>query len=124
MDDDVSCGIRNIYDYMMDVLRADGLKTGNENPLAYEDFIVASIAAAAAAAAGGEGSAEAAASEEELRKKYRQVNAIWEEAKFSRHEMRECQRQELLELNAAVWNSIWQKAGILQKIKLKYVYFL
>lgn len=122
MDDDVSCGIRNIYDYMMDVLRADGLKTANENPLAYEDFIAASIAAAAAAA--DESTAEAAASEEELRKKYRQVNAIWEEAKFSRHTMSESQRQEVLELNAAVWDSIWQKAGILQRIKLKYVYFL
>lgn len=104
MDEDVSCGIQNIFDYMMDVLRADGLRTGNENPLAYEDFI--------------------AASDEELREKYRNVSAIWEEAKFSRHTMNESQRQTVLELNAAVWDSIWQKAGILQKIKLKYVYFL
>lgn len=117
MDEDVSWGIQNIFEYMMDVLRAEGLRTSNENPFAYEDFIVAAVTV-------DEGSPEGAASDELLRKKYRNVGEIWQEAKFSRHAMSEAQRQTVLELSDTVWQSVWQKAGILQKIKLKYVYFL
>lgn len=93
--------IRGIWLYLMDVLLAGDMKAGNCPPEAYAPYL-----------------------DEDLRPAYTAAAAIWQEARFSRHEMTESQRQQVLTLTEEVWHRTWQRAGLPERIRLKYVLFL
>ncbi len=99
--DDVATAIREIYRYMMDVLCAQGIQPQNCPPEEYAVFL-----------------------DEDLRSDYLVSVAIWKEASFSGHSMQEEQRQRILSLTEEVWCRAWKRAGLLERIRLKYVYFL
>ena len=99
--DDLPAAICAIFDYMMDVLRSRGLKAKNCPPAEYAEFV-----------------------DEDLRERYCRVAALWEEARFSAHPMREEQRREALSLEEEIWGRTWREAGFLRRIRLKYVLFL
>lgn len=129
MSEDVAKGICNIHEYMMDVLRAVGLKAQNANPIAYVDFVAEICGAGLEKGSGldfASDSENAAKASEvsDVRKTYENVEQIWQEARFGNNCMQEKQRQTILELNERIWKATWENAGILQKLKLKYVYFL
>ena len=98
---DIPRAIGSIYLYMMDVLLAQGLPLRNCPPSEYAGEIDA-----------------------DLRQEYLAAAALWQEAKFSGHPMTEEQRQRILALKDEVWARAWSKAGLLQRLRLKYVLFL
>lgn len=130
MSEDTAEGIRIIHEYMMELLQAVGLKAENTNPLAYADFVAAVCESDSETEMKAESENTLEYAEEveneaaDMRKKYETVEKIWQEAMFSNHIMQETQRQAVLQLNEQIWENTWRKAGVLQKIKLKYVYFL
>ena len=99
-------GIRRIHAYMMDVLVAWGLEPRNCNPIEYAAFV------------------EEEFQDTNLTTGYRNVQKLWEEAKFSNHEMSEEDRQQVLQINEELWERIWTHSGFFTRMKLKYVYFL
>ena len=101
LSDDLPAAIRAIYDYTMDVLRAQGLRAMNCPPEDYAAFV-----------------------DEDLRARYRSATAIWQEASFSGHAMQEQQRQELLSLKDEIWGRTWKRSNLLRRIRLKYIRFL
>ena len=101
LSDDLPAAIRAIYDYTMDVLRAQGLRARNCPPEDYAAFL-----------------------DEDLRARYRSATAIWQEASFSGHAMQEQQRQELLSLKDEIWSRTWKRSSLLRRIRLKYIRFL
>ena len=91
---------------MMDVLVAWGLEPRNCNPIEYAAFV------------------EEEFQDTNLTTGYRNVQKLWEEAKFSNHEMSEEDRQQVLQINEELWERIWTHSGFFTRMKLKYVYFL
>ena len=101
LSDDLPAAICAIYDYITDILRAQGLKPQNCAPADYADFV-----------------------DDDLRERYRSAAAIRQEARFSTHAMDESQRQTLLALKEEIWNRTWKSSGPLRRIRLKYMLFL
>ena len=100
-DPHVPTAIDAIYRYTMDVLRARGMPAANCAPADYAPFL-----------------------DEDLREEYRAVAALWEQARFGAAPMDESQRRRALDLQEQVWTRTWRRAGLGEKLRLKYKEFL
>lgn len=100
-DPHVPTAIDAIYRYTMDVLRARGMPAANCAPADYAPFL-----------------------DEDLREEYRAVAALWEQARFGAAPMDESQRRRALALEEQVWTRTWRRAGLGEKLCLKYKEFL
>lgn len=98
---DLHRAICDIFGYIIDVSVANGLKPDNRPAEGYADFFDA-----------------------ELREDYRAVVTVWQEAKFSKNEMREEQRARAIALKDELWRRTWENAGLFRKLQLKFMYFL
>lgn len=93
--------ICQIYDYIIDILRSQGMKIKNCDPSDYRCFLDA-----------------------DLRNMYDQSVLLRQEAYFSAHQMTEKDRQVLISLKNELWGRMWEKSGFLQRIRIKYLLFL
>ena len=55
---------------------------------------------------------------------YRAVAAIRQKAVYSEHEITEEERQFLAAFKDQLWNRIYTEGRLIQKLQLKYIYFL
>lgn len=100
-DPDAAAAIDAIYRYLMDVLLAQGVPALNGPPAAYATYL-----------------------DEDLRDDYLDAAALWEQARFSAGPMTEDQRRRVLRLKDQVWDRVWRRAGIGERLRLKYKEFL
>ena len=101
LSDDLHMAICSIFEYIIDISIANGLKPDNRPAAGYVDFF-----------------------DEDLREDYRQVVQIWQEARFSENPMEEQQRTRVISLKDVLWQRVWNRAGLLEKLQLKFLYFL
>ena len=85
----------------MDVLRAKGMPIANCAPADYAPYL-----------------------DEDLRESYLAVAALWEQARFRDAPMDESQRRRALNLQEQVWTRTWRRAGLGERLRLKYREFL
>lgn len=100
-DPDAAAAIDAIYRYLMDVLLAQGVPALNAPPAAYAPYL-----------------------DEDLRDAYLDAAALWEQARFSAGPMTEEQRRRVLRLKDQVWDRVWHRAGLGERLRLKYKEFL
>ena len=101
LSEDLHRAICDIFEYIIDVSVANGLEPDNRPAAGYVDFF-----------------------DEDLREDYRQVVQIWQEARFSENPMEEQQRTRVISLKDVLWQRVWNRAGLLEKLQLKFLYFL
>ena len=85
----------------MDVLLAQGVPALNAPPATYAPYL-----------------------DEDLRDAYLDAAALWEQARFSAGPMTEEQRRRVLRLKDQVWDRVWRRAGLGERLRLKYKEFL
>lgn len=98
---DLRRAICDLFEYIIDLATANGLKPDNRPADGYADFF-----------------------DVEFREAYHTVVSIWQEAKFSDHDMTEEQRIQVVALKDGLWMQTWENAGLLRKLQLKFLYFL
>ena len=100
-DPHVPTAIDAIFRYTVDVLRAKGMPIANCAPADYAPYL-----------------------DEDLRASYLAVAALWEQARFRAAPMDESQRRRALDLQEQVWTRTWRRAGLGERLRLKYREFL
>ena len=61
---------------------------------------------------------------ESVGKAFLQAAEIHQEAVYSDHVMSEEQRTQMKAFKDQVWERVYRQAGVMQKFRLKYIYFL
>ena len=61
---------------------------------------------------------------EETGKEYHRIVDIRQEAVYSRNSLTEEQKQEMMEFKEKIWKRIYANGTWIQKMQLKYIYFL
>ena len=62
--------------------------------------------------------------DEETKVAYREIVDIRQEALYSNHEISMEQKEKLVQFKDKVWNRIYKNGSWIQKLQLKYIYFL
>lgn len=97
--------ICSMYEYTMNILSAAGLKIRNTSLYRYEKQITKMF-------------------DEETGKEYHRIVDIRQEAVYSRNSLTEEQKQEMMEFKEKIWKRIYANGTWIQKMQLKYIYFL
>lgn len=97
--------ICSMHEYTMNILSAAGLKIRNTSLYRYEKQIAKMF-------------------DEETSKEYHRVVDIRQEAVYSRNDLTEEQKQEMMEFKEKIWKRIYANGTWIQKMQLKYIYFL
>lgn len=97
--------ICSMYEYTMNILSATGLKIRNTSLYRYEKQIAKMF-------------------DEETGKEYHRIVDIRQEAVYSQHDLTQEQRQEMMEFKEKIWKRIYANGTWIQKMQLKYIYFL
>ena len=97
--------ICSMYEYTMNILSAAGLKIRNTSLYRYEKQITKMF-------------------DEGTGKEYHRIVDIRQEAVYSRNSLTEEQKQEMMEFKEKIWKRIYANGTWIQKMQLKYIYFL
>ena len=97
--------ISSMYEYTMNILSAAGLKIRNTSLYRYEKQVAKMF-------------------DEETAKEYHRIVDIRQEAVYSRNDLSEEQKQEMMEFKEKIWKRIYANGTWIQKMQLKYIYFL
>ena len=100
-----SCTSSLLSMYTMNILSAAGLKIRNTSLYRYEKQITKMF-------------------DEETGKEYHRIVDIRQEAVYSRNSLTEEQKQEMMEFKEKIWKRIYANGTWIQKMQLKYIYFL
>ena len=102
---DCRAAIRSLFNYTMNVLAAAGLPIRNISLYQYEEQLSRMFG-------------------ESVGKVFLQAAEIHQEAVYSDHVMSEEQRTQMKAFKDQVWERVYRQAGVMQKFRLKYIYFL
>lgn len=97
--------ICSMYEYTMNILSAAGLKIRNTSLYRYEKQIAKMF-------------------DEETGKEYCRIVDIRQEAVYSQNDLTLEQKQEMMEFKEKIWKRIYANGTWIQKMQLKYIYFL
>ena len=103
--DDRREAVRSIFTYTMNILAVTGLPIRNISLYRYGSYLEKMY-------------------DEDVRKQYGEVVAIFQEAIYSNHEVTEEQRKIIVDFKDCIWQRVYEDAGLIQKLQLKYIYFL
>lgn len=102
---DCRAAIRSLFNYTMNVLAAAGLPIRNISLYQYEEQLSRMFG-------------------ESVGKVFLQAAEIHQEAVYSDHVISEEQRTQMKAFKDQVWERVYRQAGVMQKFRLKYIYFL
>lgn len=103
--EDLREAICSMYEYTMNILSAAGMRIGNTSLYRYEKQIKNMF-------------------DEETAMEYRRVVDIRQEAVYSQNPLSQEQKEEMMEFKEKVWKRIYTNGTWIQKMQLKYIYFL
>ena len=105
--DDENAGeaVRAMYEYTMDILAAAGLNIRNTSLYRYEKQIAKMF-------------------DEETAAEYHRIVDIRQEAVYSSNEITSEQKAEMMAFKETIWKRIYTNGTLIQKLQLKYIYFL
>ena len=105
--DDENAGeaVRAMYEYTMNILAAAGLNIRNTSLYRYEKQIAKMF-------------------DEETAAEYHRIVDIRQEAVYSSNEITSEQKAEMMAFKEAIWKRIYTNGTVIQKLQLKYIYFL
>lgn len=104
-DPDMRTAISSLFTYSMNILSVSGLRIRNVSLYRYEKQICHMF-------------------DEETKAAYREIVDIRQEALYSNHEISMEQKEKLVQFKDKVWNRIYKNGSWIQKLQLKYIYFL
>ena len=97
--------IRALFEYSMNILSVAGLDIRNTSLYDYREQVGDMF-------------------DEETAAQYEEIVRIRQEAVYSDHEITEEQREMQDAFKNKIWNRIYKNGSIIQKFRLKYIYFL
>lgn len=103
--DDLKVAIGALFEYTMNICSAAGLKIRNTSLYRYEKQIGKMF-------------------DEETAKRYHHVVDIRQMAVYSEHELTTEQRDEIAAFKDTIWKRIYSNGTLMQKLQLKFIYFL
>ena len=105
--DDENAGeaVRAMYEYTMNILAAAGLNIRNTSLYRYEKQIAKMF-------------------DEETAAEYHRIVDIRQEAVYSSNEITSEQKAEMMAFKENIWKRIYTNGTVIQKLQLKYIYFL
>lgn len=105
--DDENAGeaVRAMYEYTMNILAAAGLNIRNTSLYRYEKQIAKMF-------------------DEETAAEYHRIVDIRQEAVYSSNEITSEQKTEMMAFKETIWKRIYTNGTVIQKLQLKYIYFL
>ena len=103
--EDLRLAIRSLFNYSMNILGVSGLRVRNTSLYRYEKQIGKMF-------------------DEDTKAAYREIVNIRQEAVYSLHDLTEEQRDVLVKFKNEVWERVYKNGSRIQRLQLKYVYFL
>ncbi len=103
--DDMRVAIAAIFEYTMNIFSAAGLRIRNTSLYRYEKQISRMF-------------------DEDTASAYHHVVDIRQQAVYSRNTLTKEQRDELMQFKNTIWQRIYDHGSLLQKLQLKFIYFL
>ncbi len=103
--EDLRLAIRSLFNYSMNILGVSGLRVRNTSLYRYEKQIGKMF-------------------DEDTKAAYREIVNIRQEAVYSLHDLTEEQRDVLVKFKNEVWERVYENGSRIQRLQLKYVYFL
>lgn len=102
---DTGMAVRSIFSYTMNLLAVSGMPIRNISLYHYAEMIGRIFGA-------------------DVRRQYEDAVTIRQMAVYSRHEITEEQRKQMLQFEECIWEHIRRESGWIQRFRLKYIYFL